>query len=69
MAGPVSMQAGRTNAMFKFELNAIGTSWEIDTHRPLTASLREAIHARPKSVIAAYSTDGSLASPGQPGGR
>ncbi|WP_454622070.1 FAD:protein FMN transferase [Bradyrhizobium cenepequi] len=41
--------------MFKFEFNAIGTRWEIDTSRPLAPSLRQAILKRIEDFDTAYS--------------
>lgn len=41
--------------MCKFKFDAIGTSWEIDTPRPLSASVRQAILGRIESFDAVYS--------------
>jgi thiamine biosynthesis lipoprotein len=41
--------------MSKFEFKAIGTSWEIDTYRPLAPSLRQAILERIEHFDTAYS--------------
>lgn len=41
--------------MFKFEFSGIGTTWEIDTPRPLTPSLRQAILERIECFDIAYS--------------
>ncbi|MBE9605733.1 FAD:protein FMN transferase [Acetobacteraceae bacterium H6797] len=41
--------------MFKFKFDAIGTSWEIDTPRPLSASVRQAILGRIESFDSVYS--------------
>jgi thiamine biosynthesis lipoprotein len=49
------MQGGRKNTMIKFEFDAIGTSWEIDTPQVPTASLRQAILERIERFDAAYS--------------
>jgi thiamine biosynthesis lipoprotein len=49
------MQGGRTNIMFKFTFDAIGTSWEIDAPQPLASSLRQAILERIERFDTAYS--------------
>ncbi|WP_449415891.1 FAD:protein FMN transferase [Ochrobactrum teleogrylli] len=41
--------------MFKFEFDAIGTSWEIDTPKPLAASLQQTILDRIERFDAVYS--------------
>jgi FAD:protein FMN transferase len=41
--------------MFVFKFDAIGTSWEIDTSRPLSASLQREIVERTERFDAAYS--------------
>lgn len=41
--------------MYKFEFDAIGASWEIDTPQPLAAALRQAILARIERFDIAYS--------------
>lgn len=54
-AALLSMPGGRAKTMFKFAFDAIGTSWEIDTPRPLSASVRQEILERIERFDTVYS--------------